>query len=153
MVRPGRDRLSGTVEVDETYVGGFEEGARGRQTETKAVVVIAAEENGAGIGRIRMRYIRDASAASLMPFIQEAIEPDSVVHTDGWLGYLPLDAKTSGYIHQVTFFKGKRKSPSELMPLVHRVASLLKRWLLGTHEGAVSHEHLEYLLGRVHIPI
>src|ERR1039457_2142226 len=87
MVRPGRDRLSGTIEVDETYIGGPEEGARGRQTETKALVVIAAEEDGAGIGRIRMRRIADASAESLLPFVEEAVEPGSTVHTDGWLGY------------------------------------------------------------------
>ena len=146
MVRPGRDRLSGTIEVDETYIGGLEEGVRGRQTDTKALVVIAAEENGAGTGRIRMRRIPDASAESLMPFIQEVAEPGSVIHTDSWLGYSPLDAKSSSYVHRTTFLRGKKKSPSELMPRVHRVASLLKRWLLGTHQGAVSHEHLEYYL-------
>src|ERR1039457_3274412 len=74
MVRPGHDRLSGTIEVDETYIAGPEEGARGRQTETKALVVIAAEEDGAGIGRIRMRRIADASAESLLPFVEEAVE-------------------------------------------------------------------------------
>jgi hypothetical protein len=85
MVRPGRDRLTGRVEVDETFVGGWEEGVRGRQTETKALVVIAAQEDGAGIGRIRMRRIADASAQSLEPFIVENIEPGSVIHTDGWV--------------------------------------------------------------------
>jgi transposase-like protein len=144
MVRPGRDRLSGTIEVDETYIGGPEEGARGRQTETKALVVIAAEEDGAGIGRIRMRRIADASAESLLPFVEEALEPGSTVHTDGWLGYDPVESR--GYAHRVTFLRGKKKSPSELMPRVHRVASLLKRWLLGTHQGGVSREHLDYYL-------
>jgi transposase-like protein len=146
MVRPGRDRLSGSVEVDETYIGGLEEGVRGRKTATKVLVVIAAEEDGRRIGRIRMRYIPDASAASLMPFIKEAIQPGSVIHTDGWVGYLPLDSKASGYIHHVTILKEKKESASELMPRVHRVASLLKRWLLGTHQGAVSRQHLEYYL-------
>src|ERR1017187_10491756 len=93
MVRRGRDRLSGTIEVDETYIGGPEEGARGRQPETKAVVVIAAEEDGAGIGRIRMRRIADASAESLLPFVEEAVEPGSTVHTDGWLGYDPVESR------------------------------------------------------------
>jgi len=144
MVRPGRDRLSGTIEVDETYIGGPEAGARGRQTETKALVVIAAEEDGAGIGRIRMRRIADASAESLLLFVEEAVEPGSTVHTDGWLGYDPVESR--GYAHRVTFLRGKKKSPSELMPRVHRVASLLKRWLLGTHQGAVSREHLDYYL-------
>jgi transposase-like protein len=144
MVRPGRDQLSGRVEVDETYLGGLEEGVRGRQTESKALIVVAAQEDGPGIGRIRMRRIPDASAESLVPFVQDSIVVGSVVHTDGWLGYLPLEGK--GYVHEVTFLRGKKKSPSELMPRVHRVVSLLKRWLMGTHQGAVSPEHLDYYL-------
>jgi transposase-like protein len=94
--------------------------------------------------RIRMRHVSDASAESLMPFIEEAIEPGSVVHTDGWIGYDPLERK--GYGHRVTFLKGQKESASELLPRVHLVASLLKRWLLGTHQGAVSREHLDYYL-------
>jgi transposase-like protein len=144
MVRPGRDRLTGRIEVDETYVGGLEEGVRGRQTEVKALVVIAAQEDGFGIGRIRMQRIADASAESLEPFIVENIEPGSVVQTDGWAGYGGVPAK--GFDHQVTVLRGKKESASELLPRVHRVASLLKRWLLGTHQGAVSREHLDYYL-------
>lgn len=144
MVRPGRDRLKGRVEVDETYLGGLEEGVRGRQTERKSLIVIAAQEDGPGIGRIRMKRIPDASGDSLMEFVKEAIEPGSTVHTDGWPGYDLLEG--IGYAHEITFLKGKKKSASELMPRVHRIASLLKRWILGTHQGAVSHEHLEYYL-------
>jgi transposase-like protein len=144
MVRPGRDRLSGRVEVDECYVGGLEEGLPGRLNVDKALVVVAAQENGPGIGRIRMRQIIDASAESLMPFVQEAVEPGSVVHTDGWAGYLPL--RGEGYQHDVTVLKGKKKTASELLPRVHRVVSLLKRWLMGTHQGAVSRKHLDYYL-------
>ncbi len=83
MVRPGRERLSGRVEVDETYVGGAEEGLRGRQTQKKALLAIAAEEDGAGIGRIRMKRIRGASKQQLHGFIQEAVEPDSTIQTAG----------------------------------------------------------------------
>ena len=144
MVRPGRDRLSGRVEVDEAFVGGEEEGVHGRQTETKAMIAVAAEEDGAGIGRIRMLRILDASAESLVPFIEDCVEPGSVVHTDGWLGYLPLEGKD--YRHRVTYLKGNSKTASELMPRVHRVAALLKRWLLGTHQGGVSVEHLDAYL-------
>ena len=86
-MRPDRDRLTGRVEVDETYLGGLEEGVRGRQTERKALIIVAAQEDGPGIGRIRMRRIVDASATSLVPFIQASVEVGSVVHTDGWLGY------------------------------------------------------------------
>jgi transposase-like protein len=144
MVRPGRDRLAGSVEVDETYLGGLEEGVRGRQTEKKALIVVAAQEEGRGVGRIRLRQIADASAESLIPFVQDSVEPGSVIHTDGWLGYEPLDKK--GYRHAVTFLRGQEESPSELMPRVHLVVSLLKRWLIGTHQGAVSHKHLDYYL-------
>ena len=144
MVRPGRDLLSGRVEVDESYLGGLEEGLRGRLTENKAVIVVAAQEDGRGIGRIRLRCIPDASAESLHPFIQESITPGSVVHTDGWRGYSGLEAK--GYLRQVTIIKGKKEPASDLLPREDRVISLLKRWLMGTHQGAVSHKHLDYYL-------
>jgi transposase-like protein len=144
MVRPSRDKLSGEVEVDESYIGGLEEGLRGRQTEKKALIVVAAQVTGKKIGRIRLRRIPDASSASLHPFIQNSIEPGSTVHTDGWDGYNGIE--TAGYRHKVTILKKRKESPSDLMPRVHRVASLLKRWLMGTHQGAVSHEHLDYYL-------
>lgn len=144
MVRPGRDRLTGRVEVDETYVGGPEKGVPGRAAKDKALVVIAAQEDGRGIGRIRMRRIPDASAQSLGGFIAESVEPGSLVHTDGWDGYAGLSKKAYG--HEVTTLKGRGETASELLPRVHRVASLLKRWLLGTHQGAVSREHMDYYL-------
>ena len=144
MVRPGRDRLTGRVEVDETLLGAVEEGVRGRQTQRKALIVIAAQEDGPGIGRIRMRRIADASVDSLTDFITEAIEPGSTVHTDGWTGYFGVEV--AGYDHQVTLISRSKKTGSELMPRVHRVASLLKRWLMGTHQGAVAPQHLDYYL-------
>lgn len=144
MVRPGRDLLTGRVEVDECYLGGLEEGLRGRLVEKKALIVVAAQEDGQGIGRIRLRQIPDASAESLHLFVQESIQLGSVVHTDGWSGYSGLEVK--GYIHEVTVIKGKKEMASELLPRVHRIISLLKRWLMGTHQGAVSHKHLDYYL-------
>ena len=127
MVRPGRDLLAGRVEVDESYLGGLEEGLRGRNLKNKALIAVAAQEDGRGIGRIRMKRIGDASGESLLPFVKECIEPGSVVHTDGWPGYSGLEKK--GYVHEVTVVRGQEKSASELMPRVHRVVSLLKRWL------------------------
>jgi transposase-like protein len=144
MVRPGRDLLAGRVELDECYLGGLEEGLPGRLNLEKALVIVAAQEDGPGIGRIRMRKILNASAESLMPFVQDSVAPGSIIHTGGWLGYSPLESK--GYEHEITFLKGKKKTASELMPRVHRVISLLKRWLMGTHQGAVSHKHLDYYL-------
>ncbi len=144
MVRPGRDLLTGRIEVDECYVGGEEAGLPGRLNLEKSLVVVAAQEDGPGIGRIRMRQIANASAESLLPFVQGSVAPGSIIHTDGWLGYLPLESK--GYEHEVTFLKGKKKTASELMPRVHRVISLLKRWLIGTHQGAISPKHLDYYL-------
>jgi transposase-like protein len=144
MVRPGRDRLTGTVEVDETLLGGVEEWARGRQTEKKAMIAVAAEKRGRGIGRIRLRRIPDATADSLQAFVQDAVAPGSLLHTDGLLSYDRL--VKHGYRHRITFVKGRKESPSELLPRVHQVISLLKRWLLGTHQGAVSRAHLDYYL-------
>jgi transposase-like protein len=142
MVRPGRDRLSGRVEVDETFLGGLG-GAQGRSTATKALIAVAAEAVGPGIGRIRMRQIPDASARSLNAFLGETIERGSVVHTDGWHGYDQV--KANGYRHRVTFLRGD-PARADLLPRVHRIVSLLKRWLLGTHQGAVNRAHLDYYL-------
>jgi transposase-like protein len=144
MVRPGRDRLSGRIQVDETYLGGLEEGVRGRQTFKKALIAVAAEENEKAIGRIRMLRIPDASAMSLRSFIIQAIEPGSTVITDGWEGYNGLEAH--GYAHEVRRARGSGGSNNSLLPLVHRVVSLLKRWIPGTHQGAVSPEHIDYYL-------
>ena len=91
-----------------------------------------------------MRQIPAASAHHLHGFVLEAIEAGSAVHTDGWAGYNRLEAK--GYAHEVTALHTRKESASELLPRVHRVASLLKRWLMGTHQGAVSREHLDYYL-------
>lgn len=145
MVRPGRDRLTGRVEVDETYWGAGEEGVRGRRLANRTVLAIAVEQIGRRrLGRIRMSQLADASATSLQAFIEAAIEPGSVVSTDGWPGYDRVS--TRGYRHRVTQLEGHPKSPAELLPRVHRVAALLKRWLVGTHQGAVSFEHLDYYL-------
>ncbi|MBF0427964.1 MAG: IS1595 family transposase [Magnetococcales bacterium] len=144
MIRPGRDLLSGVVEVDETYIGGQEEGTRGRKTESKAIVAIAAEKNGRGIGRIRLQRIKDVSADSLLPFLQGAVESGSTVHTDGWKGYAGL--VKAGYQHQVTVISSGSDPAHEVMPRVHLIASLLKRWLIGTHQGGIQHQHLDYYL-------
>jgi len=144
MVRPGRDRLQGTVEVDEAFVGGVSSGS-GRDGVGKALVGIAAEEDGTGIGRIRLARMPDASSSSLHGFVQQAIAPGSTVHTDGWAPYQGLEKL--GYVHTITRLKGQPKEAAvESLPRVHRVASLLKRWLLGTHQGAVGTTHLEYYL-------
>lgn len=144
MVRPGRDRLTGTVEVDETYVGGVDAGGGRRHIGNKALVAIAAQVDGTGIGRIRLRRIPDASADSLLPFVEAAVESGATVLTDGWGGYMGLEAR--GYKHKVRPLEGDPELAAKLLPRVHRVAALLKRWLLGTHQGAVSREHLDYYL-------
>jgi transposase-like protein len=145
MVRPGREKLTGVVEVDETYVGG-EDPKDGTWAERKAVVVIGAEEDGAGIGRIRIATVPRSTRKHLYGFVQEMIEVESVVHTDGLPAYRGIDA--IGYKHRQTVLSQQKakNAASNLLPRVHRVASLLKRWLLGTHQGAVSAEHLDYYL-------
>jgi transposase-like protein len=145
MVRPGRERLCGQVEVDESYVGGEEEAVHGRQTDTKAIVAIAVEmRQPKGFGRVRIKRVADVSAASLGSFVGQAVQPGSIVHTDGWKGYNNLSKQ--GYRRRVTVLSDSGDPAHVLMPGVHRVASLLKRWLLGTHQGAVSNKHLDYYL-------
>jgi transposase-like protein len=144
MVRPGREPLTGEVEVDETFVGGVEKGGGRRHLGNKAMVVIAAESRGKGIGRIRLKRIADGSSDSLTTFVREAVEKGSVVVSDGRPSYRSLPEH--GYRHTRRIVEGRAKEASTLLPRVHRVASLLKRWLLGTHQGAVSREHLDSYL-------
>jgi transposase-like protein len=145
MVRPGRDRLSGRVEVDETYVGGEEIGVRGRQTEQKSIVAIAVEvKEPKGFGRARLARVPDVSADSLIPFVRENLEPGTTVMTDGWPAYAGL--RDHGFAHTRTILSASPDPAHVSMPAVHRVASLLKRWLLGTHQGSVSPQHLDAYL-------
>lgn len=137
MVRPGRDRLRGVVEIDETYVGGEKPGKRGRGALGKALVAVAVEDKGyEGIGRIRLAVVPDASQKSLAAFVTQTVEPDSTIRTDDWSGYDTLP--DVGYPHSVV--------PSHELEIAHLAVSLLKRWLAGTHQGAVSHQHLDYYL-------
>jgi predicted RNA-binding Zn-ribbon protein involved in translation (DUF1610 family)/transposase-like protein len=139
MVRPGRDRLTGLVEIDETYVGGDAKGPRGRGALKKSIVVIAAEEKPAGMGRVRMRRLPDASGKSLLAFIKYAVAEGATIRTDGWSGYARL--RKIGYTHNVVNLSRSEEMADELLPHVHRVASLLKRWLLGTHQAMVGEKH------------
>ena len=143
MVRPGRDRLSGEVEVDETFLGGADFAIDGRETD-RALIAIAAEVRGRAIGRIRMAPVDDASAKSLIPFVESAVSEGTVVRTDGWPGYVPLPRH--GYRHRPTSLRATGLRAHVVMPRVHRVASLLKRWWLGTYHGGISEAHLEYYL-------
>jgi len=142
MVRPGRELLSGTVEVDETYIGGERPGKRGRGADNKTLVIIAVEDKsgmmskGRGIGRIRLKRIEDASSNSLIDFIKMNVTAGSVIRTDGWLGYEPL--KRNGYEHII--------DGSKNLTIAHLVAALVKRWLLGTYQGAINPDHLDYYL-------
>ena len=141
MLRPERDRLSGVVEVDEAYVGGVEEGRRGgrRRDSSESIVVGAVEARGRGSGRVRLAVVGDLSAASLVPFVEAAVEPGGTVLTDGWQGYAPLRER---YDHRPSTV-GDARNASKLLPRVHRTFSNLKTWLKGTHHG-VSGKHLPH---------
>ena len=145
LVRPGRDRLSGTVEVDETCIGGEEPGLRGgRQRGKKVLTGIAVEvREPKGIGRCRMAPLDDASGDTLGTFVTENVQPGATVITDGWAAYRAISGK--GYQHRPVSQKAARaagEDPDSLLPGVHRVASLCKRWLPGTHQGSVDAAHL-----------
>jgi transposase-like protein len=152
MVRSGRDMLSGVVEVDETYLGGNESGSgkQGRGAKTKTLVIVATECIGKQIGRVRFRCIESAEAENLILFIHDNVAQGSTVVTDGWSGYKPLSLKkegqAGGYIHEVKTISGSGNQAHELLPHVHLVDSLIKRWLMGTHQGKVSPKHLPYYL-------
>jgi len=144
MVRPSRDQLTGAVEVDETYVGGVGTVVRGRGAKGKAIVSIAAEIRGRGTGRIRMSVIPDVSAKSLHAFISKSVEKTAEIRTDGWRGYNGLER--IGYKHKATKVGASGDPAHVVMPRVHRVASLLDRWWLGIHQGAIHPAHLAYYL-------
>jgi len=147
MVRQGREKLSGIVEVDEAYIGGVETGTgkQGRGSEEKSLVVVATECIGKKIGRVRFQIIPDASTENLLPFVENSIEHGSNVITDGWTGYNFL-SKSENYNHDEKVISGSGKKANELLPHVHMVISLLKRWIYGTHQGKVSPKYLEYYL-------
>ena len=150
MVRPGREQLKGNVEVDETYIAiterGIPKSRAGRKSHTtKTLVAVAVERlDPKGFGRIRLRRIPDDSAHYLLPFVREAVAPGSEVRTDGSPAYRSLPKH--GYRHQQNVMVGSDLLAHFTMPGVHRVASLLKRWLLGTHHGAVQPNQLDYYL-------
>jgi len=145
LVRPDRERLTGRVEVDETFIGGEEPGLSGGRAKGKKVLTgIAVEiKEPRGYGRCRMAPLADASSASLHPFVTDHVEPGATVVTDGWRGYSGLDGR--GYTHEPHSQRAARargEDPHALLPAVHRVAALVKRWLLGTHQGSVDDAHL-----------
>jgi transposase-like protein len=145
MVRAERERLSGEVEIDETLVGGVEKGGkRGRGT-SKCIVVIAVEvRQPKGFGRVRMRHVPDASGVSLLPFFCDVVVPGAVILTDGWGGY--NDLPDHGYTHKKTVLSSSGDPAHVSMPGVHRVSSLLKRWILGTHQESILPTHLQSYL-------
>lgn len=143
MVRPGREPLTDEVAVDESYVGGVEPHRRGgrQQSPTKALVAVAAAVRDRGMGRIRLQRIPDASEQSLVGFVRQVVGPGAVVITDGWTAYPGL--AEHGYTHRPRVVSGSGQTASTLLPRGHQVAALLKRWLLGTYHGRVTHAHLD----------
>lgn len=146
MIRPGRELLNGAVEVDETLVGGRGIGREtaGRHVGKKSFVMIAAEIRGEGIGRVRLQPIPDTSKEHLLDFVQQVVAPGSEVRTDGLPVYVNL--AELGYTHRPRIASPGKHESSKALPRVHRVASLLKRWLLGAHHGSFSRRQLEYYL-------
>lgn len=133
-----KTKLSGVVEVDEAFIGGVRSGKKGRGAAGKVIVAIAAECVGRATGRIRIGVIKDATSLSLGSFIRENVEAGSTVITDGWEAYTAI--KTLGYAHRVA------DDTTNPVPRAHKATSLLKRWLLGTHQGRVEKQYLQHYL-------
>ena len=147
MVRPGREMIGGPgaiVEIDETIIGGVRSGQSGRHVGHKVIVVIAVETTEKGAGRVRMAPIPNMTKDTLTGFILDNVQRGSTVRTDGWIGY--FDVGRYRYRHEVTNISASGDPANVVFPDVHRVASLLKRWLLGTHQGAISKQQLDYYL-------
>jgi transposase-like protein len=149
MVVPGRKPLSDRVEADETLVGGPRPGTPGRGASGKTVVAGAVESRrgkarGRRLGRLRMQAVRDASASSLVSFLGQNVLSPAEVATDGWSGYRGLDAE--GYAHEPINLTRSWGDAALRLPGIHLVFGLAKRWLLGTHHGAVSAKHLQTYL-------
>jgi transposase-like protein len=145
MVRPDREPLCARVEADETYVGGPKPGKPGRGAAGKTVVVGAVESGrglsrGRRLGRVRLAVVGDVSAKSLEGFLGQNVARPAAVATDGWSGYLGLDA--AGFAHEPLNLSAAWGEASLRLPAIHLVFGLAKRWLLGTHHGAVSKKHL-----------
>ena len=139
MVRPGRDRLNGIVEVDGPMWAGRKAHV-GPEIEGKAIVALAVEEDGKGVGRIRLRRAKDVSADSLLPFVQGAVVTGTTIHTDGWSGYAGW-LQTQGERDQRQL---RSRARGDAARAHGRLA--LKRWLLGTLQGGIQHQHLDYYL-------
>jgi transposase-like protein len=143
MIIPGREMLKGIVEVDETFIGGKKPGKRGRGAEGKSCVIIGVEIKEKATGRIRLSVIPNATKKSLHGFIKDNIEKGSTIITDDWRGYKNINK--DGYNHKIENKKVK-EAGEEILPHVHRTASLLKRWLLGTHQSYLNKNKLAYYL-------
>jgi transposase-like protein len=145
MVRPGRVRLRGTVEVDESVFGGARSGRPGRGALGKTLVGIAVERyDPKGFGRCRLAVLPNASAPSLRAFLLANVEPGSTLITDAWVSYPP--ATMSHYTHVPINIAASGVPAHVPLPAVHRVASLAKRWILGTHQGATEADHFQAYL-------
>ena len=144
MVVFNRSMLSGTVEIDECYIGGKAEGGKpGRGSENKTLVAVTVELDGKKLGRIRLQIIKDASFESWCSFITENIEQGSKIVSDSWTGLSRIETK--GY-KRVVYKQSAASCKEEMLPHVLLVISLLKRWLLGTHQGAVDPKYLQAYL-------
>jgi len=162
LVAPDREPLHGEVQVDEGYVGGVEEGRPGRGAERKALVIFGVEvihfdkpvrnrKTGEIViqkrtrgGRIRAAVIPNASKKTLHAWIEKNVKPGSVVVTDGLAAYEGIEKK--GYLHAPILQSRKGVATGQWLPLIHLIVSNLKRWIIGTHKGAVRTKHLQAYL-------
>jgi transposase-like protein len=144
-VDPDRERLHGSVEVDETFLGGVLHGKKGRELfggkEGKYVVLGAIEVRPSGRpARLRLRHVEDLRARTLMKFVKDCVEPGSVVTTDGNPSYRGVTRLGMTHGVQSTALGHPQEA---VLRYLHLAFSNLKTWYAGTYHGRVEAKHLQ----------
>jgi len=135
-VSPTRTQLSGEVEVDEVFLGGVN---------NKEIIGVAAEKRGRATGRIRLKHLKSREASEIQGFILGAIEPGAKIISDRHKSYVTIVGK--GYAHapqkKPYIWEEVDGNDDRLLPRLHRVAALMKRWYLGTYHGGMSMKEIQ----------
>jgi len=141
MVRPERDPLAGRVQIDDAWLGGHDPTMGESWKSAIVAVAVESDESGDDMGRVRLLDITNAAGHELLDFIRREVSPNAHVEVDSWQGYDVL--RREGYRCEVI---SPADDPASPLPRVRRVVGLVRRWLLGTHQGRLSRRYLQAYL-------